>query len=633
MLLPKGSQVASVKLPTLYPVEVNRGPSMITTLGMSNVEAYAFDFFRLQTVKQLPGSSWTLSWERLALQMGHHEPAVTHAAIALGSIHRALTFDAFRGPAGIDKEQHGFALCQYNKAMSYIRGYIENLGTGCSDNDVEVVLLVSLLFFCFEVLHSEDARATIHLRTGLRILYERIRDKSPPATPWGDGELKRTVMMKPMPQSNMDVILQTFVRLDGDLTIVGEDEPYLFPVCQERLPSAFYSLDEAMVHLDAIASKTHDFCRDIVCLTDQEIISKRDDYDSLDDDMRNCLACAASRTIDLQTDPDLLHRMEQIKHELTGWMTALSSYTVRAEKETQHILTQVHFFYVYFIVSTWRDPSEVFVDRFDDQFHHILTLIEQYVDLHFDGMASPNLQEQPGQYSSATTRQAFTLGTDLVPCISMIAFKARTSSLRRRCIGLLRSINLQGVFDSYFLASFIQLICDLEENRAGDLTGKPEGEDFHCHEIPEAARFVEIELSPMQHASEFYKADMGRLVYCTSNEHGDLSVHEDWFNVIRPATPITHDYQGRADSPAELFWNSNSNNASGSPRRENGGPETPESLGPWVDAQTVHSRRISPISGAPRNGYRSTLTSNSRPQFPREYPIEHAVSGYQRALA
>lgn len=307
IILPKGSQVGSVRLPTMYPV--HRSPASITLDDMSPIETYAFDFFRLQTVKQLPGSSWTLSWERLALQMGHHEPAVTHAAIALGSIHRALTFESFKGLAGIDPEQHQFALSQYNKAMGYIRNYIETLDASCSDSDVEVVLLVSLLFFCFEVLHSEDARATMHLRTGLRILYERIRGSHPSPTHYGDGEMKRTVIMKVAPKSNMDVILQTFVRLDGDLTIVGEDEPYLFPVCVEKMPTSFYSLDEAMVHLDAIASKTHDFCRDIVCLADREVVAKRRDFELLDDDMRNCLACAASRTISLEAEPRILARM------------------------------------------------------------------------------------------------------------------------------------------------------------------------------------------------------------------------------------------------------------------------------------------------------------------------------------
>lgn len=276
---------------------------------MSPIETYAFDFFRLQTVKQLPGSSWTLSWEKLALQMGHHEPAVTHAAIALGSIHRALTFESFKGPAGIDPEQHQFALSQYNKSMGYIRQYIESLDESCSDSDVEVVLIVSLLFFCFEVLHSEDARATMHLRTGLRILYERIRGSHPQSALFGDGETKRTVIMKVTPRSNMDVILQTFIRLDGDLTIVGEDEPYLFPVCRDKLPTSFYNLDEAMVHLDAIASKTHDFCRDIVCLADRELMANRSDFEMLDDGMRNCLACAASRTISLDAEPQILARM------------------------------------------------------------------------------------------------------------------------------------------------------------------------------------------------------------------------------------------------------------------------------------------------------------------------------------
>ena len=144
---------------------------------------------------------------------------------------------------------------------------------------------------------------------------------------------------------------------------------------------------------------------------------------------------------------------------------------------------------------------------------------------------------EPGQPIHAT-RQAFTVGTDVVPCISMIAFKSRSTSIRRRCIDLLRTINLQGVFDSWYLASFTQLVVDLEENRARDITGKPEGVDFKCQELPEEARFVEIELSPMNFQEErhsFYKGDLGRLCYVYKDKEGILQVDQAMFRVERPA--------------------------------------------------------------------------------------------------
>lgn len=550
VLLPKGSQPGSVSIPTLYPV--CRSPAVATS-GMSTAEQYAFDFFRLSTVKSLPGCAWSLSWNKIALQMGHHEPAVTHAAIALGSIHRALTFESFRGPAGIDAGHHQFALNQYNKAMGYLRKYIEALEQGASDSDVEVVLLVSLLFFCFEVLHNEDARATMHLRTGLRILYERVKRNNPPAPTDENGDMKRIVTMHVTPKTNMDIILQTFVRLDGDLTIVGEDEPYLFPVCYEPLPTCFYTLEEALVHLDAIGSKTHDFCRDIVVLADKEVIAKRPDVEALDDDLRNCLACAASRTIDLDSRPDIIVRMQDIRHDLNTWMTALASVDTSGQNQAAYFLTQIHFFYIWFVVATWRDETEMLVDRFDEQFAHVLSMAEQYVDLHWEVTASRHTRSNVTQSSASCTRQAFTLGTDLVPCIAVIAFKSRTTSIRRRCVELLRSINLQGVFDSYFLAAFCTLIWNLEEKRARSITGIPEGVDLESRQVPEEARFIEIELSPMHYKQDFYKADVGRLVYAIYDANGELEAHEELFRVERPSG-VQGEVCKRDDPDIKMFW-------------------------------------------------------------------------------
>jgi hypothetical protein len=54
---------------------------------LSSVECQAFDYFRLDTIKQLPGGSLDLLWERLALYMSANEPAVAHAVVALASLH------------------------------------------------------------------------------------------------------------------------------------------------------------------------------------------------------------------------------------------------------------------------------------------------------------------------------------------------------------------------------------------------------------------------------------------------------------------------------------------------------------------------------------------------------------------
>ncbi|KAK4501511.1 hypothetical protein PRZ48_007320 [Zasmidium cellare] len=514
----------------------------IAALNVSDHDANAYDFFRRHTVKILPGSSWNLSWERLALQAGDHEPSVTHAAIALGSIHRAMGSDE---GAMIDPNQYDLALLQYSKAMRRLQTYLKTCGDNWSDASVEVVLLTSLLFFCFELLHNESALATVHLRNGLRILYERTqkRDRlsTSKATVSTQGQMRRTVRMQGTPRSNMDVLMQAFVRLGGDLTTSGEEGPYLSPLYDEKIPSSFLSIDEAMVSLDAIATSAHELCHDIVSLTAKYLTLEREDFWAMDEDMRNCLSSAYSRSINIGAAYET--RLQQLKDRLRQWKSACEWLSMSEQRPSGYLLCQIQFFYVWFIVMSRRDASEMLVDRFSGEFDHIVKLAEQYVALHSDGLPGheseprSNTNESSGPRPLGRIGHLFTVGTDVVPCIGMIAFKSRDTAVRRRCLNLLKAINLQGVMDSGYLAAFIHIAADFEEDRARAITGKPPGIELVCSEVPEAARLIEIELSPMNFKTErpgAGKANVGRMVYVERRPGlNDLQIGQEVFTVER----------------------------------------------------------------------------------------------------
>ncbi|KAF2215340.1 hypothetical protein CERZMDRAFT_94755 [Cercospora zeae-maydis SCOH1-5] len=555
LLLPKGG--VEVEWASLPHHPMARPATLLTPMSM--YEAHAYDFFRTKTIHQLPGSSCTMNWERLALQAGHYEPAITHAAIALASIHRAVSAASSPSPPTasppsssstdvVDRDQHFFALCQYHKALGMIRRYIETLDHGAPNRNVEVVLLVSLLFFCFEILVNEDDRALLHLRTGLRILYEKVRNldeyRSSAREIDVEGQEKRVVRIQSRPRTNLDVLLQTFIRLDGDLTVVGDEEPYLFPVCHERIPHSFFCLEEAMVHLDAIATGAHGVCRDIVMLADRELVTNRPEVDLLDADMRNCLACAYSRTVSLPEEHQI--RLDKIKSDVNAWMAALACWSVTDDEQPALLLVKINFFYTWFLVMSWRDENEMLMDRFDSQFEHILAMIEQYIHAHGGFVGQEDMVLQAEHFP--TTRQAFTVGTDVVPCIGMIAYRSRNSRTRRKGLRLLRAINLAGVFDAHYLAAFGEAVCELEEQHARAINGIPEGVDLECHQVPEEARLLEIELGAAQvceTGSSFYKEDIGRLVYVYYKdlETRELAVAAKDFLVHRGP------YSQGADSP------------------------------------------------------------------------------------
>jgi hypothetical protein len=195
-------------------------------MRLTSVECQAFDFFRLETMKQLPGGSSDLLWERLALCMSANEPVVADAVVALASLHRSLTIDGsgVRGSA-----QYQLALQYCNKVMSSMRGIIAvPSSTTHPDGDVEILLILALLLFSFEVLHGHWDRAALHLRSGLRVVYDNIHYQPHQLQDEGlrEDSARHAVLLRVTPCSNIDIMLRAFIRLDGD-SISGSEDGYV----------------------------------------------------------------------------------------------------------------------------------------------------------------------------------------------------------------------------------------------------------------------------------------------------------------------------------------------------------------------------------------------------------------------
>lgn len=114
----------------------------------SEQERRSFYFFCSRTVVRLSGFFVAGFWNRWVLQAFHHEPAIRHAVIALGSIHER--FDG--GDVSVlgsnrDATRGGFALEQYNHA---IQNLIEPGAKG-KRPPFDVCLISCVLFACFEV--------------------------------------------------------------------------------------------------------------------------------------------------------------------------------------------------------------------------------------------------------------------------------------------------------------------------------------------------------------------------------------------------------------------------------------------------------------------------------------------------
>ena len=102
-----------------------------------------------------------------------------------------------------------------------MRKFIGDLERNTTENAALVVLTVCLLFFTYETFSGEDAKASIHLLTGLRIIHERLRPREDTRA-FSD---KNLIMVDMNSKSVFSTFVQTFLRLDSDYMLIGHDEP------------------------------------------------------------------------------------------------------------------------------------------------------------------------------------------------------------------------------------------------------------------------------------------------------------------------------------------------------------------------------------------------------------------------
>ncbi|KAI1346273.1 hypothetical protein F5Y01DRAFT_308427 [Xylaria sp. FL0043] len=129
----------------------------------------SFSYFVQRACSQLAGFFGSDFWERLILQAAYHEPAVRHAIVAIGSRHELAVQQA----AKIDAIG-AFSLGQYNIAIKHLL----NPATDKGQRSVDIYLILSILFACFENIQGDHALAITHIQSGVKLLREMVYDQS-----------------------------------------------------------------------------------------------------------------------------------------------------------------------------------------------------------------------------------------------------------------------------------------------------------------------------------------------------------------------------------------------------------------------------------------------------------------------
>ncbi|KAJ5291369.1 hypothetical protein N7478_000620 [Penicillium angulare] len=137
--------------------------------GINPDEKRALVFFQSWTVPSLTGYFDSRLWTDLVLPMCHAEPAVSHAVVALSSLHEDLEIrGAPLSRENLSLAHHRFALGQYGRSL----GVLNERRNSQDPKYRDIILTCCLLFVAFEFMRGQYQLALSHLKQGLSIIEE-----------------------------------------------------------------------------------------------------------------------------------------------------------------------------------------------------------------------------------------------------------------------------------------------------------------------------------------------------------------------------------------------------------------------------------------------------------------------------
>ncbi|KAI1487150.1 hypothetical protein F5X96DRAFT_651361 [Biscogniauxia mediterranea] len=117
-------------------------------------------------------------WKRLVPQMGHSDPAVKHALIALGSSWQTMKLQSSPNGQLLDpkymlldnycaEKLELVTFQQYNKAIYHLQRHV---ASPWSPRSVEITLICCLIFICLETAQGNQDAVVAHIGNGLQII-------------------------------------------------------------------------------------------------------------------------------------------------------------------------------------------------------------------------------------------------------------------------------------------------------------------------------------------------------------------------------------------------------------------------------------------------------------------------------
>ena len=413
-------------------------------------EHRSLEYFFNRTAPALSGYFDADFWSSLVLQFSYSESAIRHAMMAISSLHEQFESTASyaylaHSPSSTGAGTcHRFALLQYNKSISQLRGQF------CSQQQtMELTLMLCILFTCIECLRGDSEAALSHLESGINILCTwRARENM--------SLSQRAAKLCSSPRFVEEVLVPIFARLNILTALFGREAAQLDSSRQNN------ATETHMVQLQSITSLSHArlVLGDLMSVTTRFIqIHAIPKYKSIIEDA----------TIDEQ---------EKLIVRLRSWSAAFTTLTrgkvVQWNSQERYgaDILKIQYTTMLIMLSTCLSVEEAAFDCYIPEFEYIVRL------------AGPMAGGTPEGTPSSSTLQisSFSFEMGILPPLYYVAIKCRSPPLRRHALSLLSKMSRrESLWDARRLSKIAERVIAVEEAMLDERSGFPkEGARIHA---------------------------------------------------------------------------------------------------------------------------------------------------------
>ncbi|PLB43925.1 hypothetical protein P170DRAFT_514224 [Aspergillus steynii IBT 23096] len=414
-------------------------PSVSSQNALSDEERRAFAFFRSRTVPRILGQQDADDWVPVFFQLGQNEDSVKHAITALASLHESLEPSMAcpmvrSSPRAARASAQVLALKYYTRAIKLLRVEAPNMVS-----NPDLMMILCILFICFEQLRSGDAACVLHLTAGLKLIHWWRSNTNSYTQLKGYSRLTLELMNERITPILQRLRVQFALCMDSRHTLNSTGVPSSLP--PPTILSSYSSLDLARKDFDRAMNYAFSTLENDPITTPQ----------------RPCIS------------PILI---------LQQWKNALDASTFATESSAlqtcvRKLLELYHHVFL-IITTTYGTQRESVFDQYIPQFEAIVDLAEQITEIWANASQQFSL--------------LFSFDLGITPPMFLVASRCRHSRIRRRAVSLMfRSPFYHGIWRDQYSGLCAQRIIDIEEQ---DLVVEPGEELSVC--VPEHRRIRKL---------------------------------------------------------------------------------------------------------------------------------------------